>query len=335
MEQRKQILRMAKKVVIFTSPIWLLAIVYFIADPFYVLRHYDSYPDNYLHTYNRNRISTQVFLNNNSEQQYDSFIFGSSRSSVFYTADWQKYIGSEKTYHFDASNEPISGIYGKVKFIKKNGNKIKNALLIFDQETFKYTADTANSVIHIQDWRWTPQNRISYHLVFFKAFFKELYFVKYFDVLLNHTYKPYMYGIFEPKHMLYTPVKNDFIFQEYIDKIKTDSLSYYQHNPFYNRAGEPDTSEVSIEPYQADYLKEIKAVFDQDETKFKVVFGPNFDQKSINPKDLATVKEIFGAENVYDFSGINKLTEPIGNYYEIYHYKPMVAREIMDSIYGQ
>ncbi|SOE19900.1 hypothetical protein SAMN06298216_0400 [Spirosomataceae bacterium TFI 002] len=328
-----QIAQMAKKVIIFTSPVWLLAVVYLVCDPFYVLRHYDAYPDNYLHTFNRNRISTQVFLNENKEQQYDSFVFGSSRSSVFYTKDWEKHIDSKKTYHFDASNEPISGIHGKVKFIAEQGNDIKNALLIFDNETFKYTADTANSVIHIQDWRWTTQNRLSYHLVFFKAFFKELYFVKYFDVLINKKYKPYMYGVFEPKHMLYTPVKNDFIFQEYIDRIAADSLSYYQKNPFFERSSEIYVETPSIEPYQVVYLNEIKAIFESKGTKYKIVFGPNYDQKGISPTDLEIVKEIFGSENVFNFAGVNSLTEPVGNYYEIYHYKPAVARTIMDSIY--
>jgi len=40
-----------------------------------------------------------------------------------------------------------------------------------------------------------------------------------------------------------------------------------------------------------------------------------------------------GKKNVYDFSGKNKLTTPIGNYYETSHYRPHVANKIMELIY--
>ena len=336
MTNKSSFIRLVKNVVIFTSPVWILAILYFVFDPFHVLKPYDAYPDNYLKSYNRNRISTQIFLNNNQDEQYDSFILGNSKSSVFYTEEWAKYLDPEaKTYHFDASNEVISGIYGKIKFIDKQGNDIKNALLILDPETFEYAVDTANSIIHIQDYEWSGLDKFSYQLIFFKAFFKNMYFIKYFDVKLFGKYRPYMYGAMENKHMLYTPVRNDFIFQGYIDQIKEDSLGYYSRDLFYTR---PDTSvnrEPVIKPYQKVYLEEIKQIFDKNHTDYKIVFGPNYDQKHINEVDLAYLKKLFGDEHVYDYTGINELTSDLKNYYEIFHYKPVVARKILADIYGK
>ncbi len=286
-----------------------------------------------MQSYNRNRISTQIFLNNKDSLHYESFIFGSSRSSVFYTKDWAKYISDPNAYHFDASNESISGIEGKIRFIDKEGNNIQNALLIFDGETFDYAVDSASSIIHIPDWRWSGQNRLLYHLTFFKAFFKDQYFLKYFDIKLFKTFRPYMYGAFENKHMIYTPVHNDFIFQGYIDQIKSDSLAYYNRDLFYARSADTLTAEAGIKPYQISYLRKIKAVFDKNNTNFRVVFGPNYDQKKVNPDDLKIVQEIFGEKSVFDFTGKNALTAPLANYYEIYHYKPVVARKILQAIY--
>lgn len=334
MKQKKQIVRLVKKVLIFSSPVIFLIISYFVFDPFHVLRNYQEYPDNYLESYNRNRISTQVFLNNNLTHTYKSFVFGSSRSSVFYTKDWGKYIGDTLAYHFDASNELISGIFGKIKFIDEQGNDLKNALLVFDGETFNTSTDTANSIIHIQDWHWSGQNKILYQLTFFKAFFKDMYFVKFFDKLLFRKYRAYMYGAFENKHMLYTPIHNDFIFQEYIDRIKEDSLAYYNLDFFYKRNADEVIDKPYIEPYEVHYLNKIKAIFDRHQTNYKIVFGPNYDQKKFNPKDIQTVQTIFGKDYVYDFTGQNELTNPLSNYYEIYHYKPSVARIILDSIYS-
>lgn len=333
MEQRKQIISFIKNLLLFCSPVLLLVISYFAFDPFHVLKAYNSYPDNYLESYNRNRIGTQIFLNNNKEQAYKSFIFGSSRSSVFYTKNWAKYIDDKTPFHFDASNEVISGIYGKIKFIEMEGNDIKNALLVFDGETFNYSVDTANSIIHIQDYEWSGQDQFSFQLIFFKAFFKEMYFLKYFDKLIFKIYKPYMYGAFENKHMLYTSINNDFIFQGYIDQLREDSAAYYSRDLFYPRSLEEQTQEPAIQAYQINYLKEIKAIFDKHKTNYKIVFGPNYDQKKVNPVDLSIVKSIFGSYSVYDFTGQNELTTPLSNYYEIYHYKPVVANEIMDEIY--
>ena len=42
----------------------------FIMDPFHVIYKYDKYGSNYLKTYNRNRISTEVFLNHNPEFKF-------------------------------------------------------------------------------------------------------------------------------------------------------------------------------------------------------------------------------------------------------------------------
>jgi hypothetical protein len=333
MEQKNQFIILLKQLLIFSSPVLLLALSYFIFDPFHVLKAYDAYPDNYLESYNRNRIGTQIFLNHNKQERYQSFIFGSSKSSVFYTEDWSKYINDATPFHFDASNEVISGIYGKVKFIDNQGNDLKNVFMVFDAETFNYVADTASSIIHIQDYEWSGQNRFMYQLTFFKAFFKEMYFLKYFDKVLFNKYKPYMYGAFENKHMLYTPINNNFIFQSYIEQLKEDSLAYYIRDLFYERNELELTQEPGIKPYQVNYLKEIKAVFDKHKTNYKIVFGPNYDQKKVNPKDLEIVKSVFGHQNVYDFTGQNELTTPLSNYYEIYHYKPSVARQILKSIY--
>lgn len=50
---------------------------------------------------------------------------------------------------------------------------------------------------------------------------------------------------------------------------------------------------------------------------------------------LSTLQTLFGKEKVYDYSGINELTDPIGNFYESSHYRPHVARQIMQEVYAE
>jgi hypothetical protein len=58
-----------------------------------------------------------------------------------------------------------------------------------------------------------------------------------------------------------------------------------------------------------------------------------YNQVSFAADDLAVIKTLFGSENVFDFSGINEMTSHVENYYEDSHYRPHVARAIMNEIY--
>lgn len=69
-------------------------------------------------------------------------------------------------------------------------------------------------------------------------------------------------------------------------------------------------------------------------TVYKVVINPLYDQNKINSRDLATLKDIFGSDNVYDFSGVNWITSDYHNYYEESHYRPHVAKWILGKIYN-
>ena len=49
--------------------------------------------------------------------------------------------------------------------------------------------------------------------------------------------------------------------------------------------------------------------------------------------ELPLMQEIFGKENVYDFSGINEFTEDYHNYYEAGHYRPLLGNKLLERIY--
>ncbi len=326
-------LKFFKKILIFLSPVLLLGLGYFIFDPFHILHAYQEYPDNYAKSLNRDRISTQVFLNNNSKYDYKSFIFGSSRSSVFYTGDWGKHINDKTPYHFDASCETVYGIATKLEFIEKQGNKIDNALLVWDRSIFDYEQDTLGCVF-IQDYRVSQLPWLKYHTIFLNSYFSQGFFTAFYDYKIFREFRNYMRTYLEFRKINYTPVVNDFIFTSYIDEIKKDSVNYYnQPTLFYERSPEKQLVNKVIKPYQVQYLGRIKAVLERNNTNYKIVIGPTYDQKYFNADDLKVLERFFGKEHIYDFSGQNEYTNNKTNYYEIYHYKPNVARDIMNKIY--
>ncbi len=322
------------KLCLFLSPLIFLLIGYLVTDPFKIIRTYEAYPDNFAKSLNRDRISTQTFLNNNKQFNYKSFIFGSSRSSVFYAHEWGKHINDATPYHFDASCETISGVATKLKFIESKGNKIENALFVFDRSLFNYEQDTLGSVF-VQDYRVSGLDWWKYHTIFVNTYFSKGFFVAFYDNLLTGNFKNYMKQFLEFRKINYTPVVNDFIFTSYIEQIKKDSVGYYnQPDFFYRRSKEKSLQAPAIKAYQLKYLAMIKESLKKNNTKFKIVLGPTYDQHYFNQQDLATLIKYFGKENIYDFSGINEYTENVANYYEIYHYKPSVANDIMNKIYA-
>ncbi|GGD50078.1 hypothetical protein GCM10011514_12850 [Emticicia aquatilis] len=322
------------KLCLFLSPFFVLIIGYLITDPFKIIRKYEAYPDNFAKSLNRDRISTQIFLHNHQHFNYKSFIFGSSRSSVFYAREWGKHINDKTPYHFDASCETISGVATKLKFIEAKGNKIDNVLFVFDRSLFNYEQDTLGSVF-IQDYRVSGLQWWKYHTVFINTYFSKGFFVAFYDNLLTGSFRNYMRQFLEFRKINYTPIVNDFIFTSYIEQIKKDSVAYYnQPNFFYKRSKEKNIQPAAIKAYQLKYLAMIQESLKKNNTKYKIILGPTYDQAYFNQQDLATLIKYFGKENVYDFSGINEYTENIANYYEIYHYKPSVANDIMNKIYA-
>lgn len=325
--------KFSKTFLIFASPFIFLVLSYFIFDPFHVLYGYESYGSNFLKTYNRNRVSTEVFRRHAESANYNSFIFGSSRSSAFLTQSFKKHLPANAIpFHFDAFNDNISGFAGKLKYIKQHGNKIENVLMIVDENTFSEKFEISESLVHLKDPRWSGDNPLDYHMKFFKSFFKKQYFVSYFDLKIFKTYRPYMSDFFNYEYY-YTDIDNDFLFTGYVRLIQADSVKYYQGKEFINRELNPPVRERFVQNHHLKYLRDIQEIFKKENTQYKVVICPTFDRKKYNPLDLQILKVYFGAKNVYDYSGKNEITNDIRNYYEGSHFKPIVGNQIMNEIY--
>ncbi len=82
------------------------------------------------------------------------------------------------------------------------------------------------------------------------------------------------------------------------------------------------------------YLNEIKKIFEKHHTSYKIIISPLYDQMKLKRATYMTLCDIFGKQNVYDFSGVNKWNRDYHNYSETSHYRPKVAAEILEIIYS-
>ena len=80
-------------------------------------------------------------------------------------------------------------------------------------------------------------------------------------------------------------------------------------------------------------LNEIKAILDKNNTNYKVLICPSYNQVAYNREDLELTEAVFGKEHVTDFTGINRFTQEKSNFYDATHFKKFIGKQMLDSAY--
>lgn len=329
--------RFAKYCLLFSLPMAILLICYILMDPFKVIWHYDSYYDpNDFVGINRGYASTMNYINHKDLYQYDSFIFGNSRSIAFHEEEWKKYLPeSSVCYHFDESSGSVSGLYYKIQYICSHGH-LKNALLVVDYQMLDVT-EIKGHLFSLPPVLNNYRGVVDFHWENFSAFCDIQFLWACVNYALFKEYKPYMqFLILDPSMTYcYNPINNEMSYPDTEEKIKNGVYYDDEHTKvFENKQRGGFTAEVSINEERRNLLAAIGELFDLYDVDFKIVISPLYDQLKLHPSDLQVLYEIFGAENVFDFSGVNQWNMDYHNYYESSHYRPVVANEVMSIVYG-
>lgn len=329
------------RLLLFLSPALIHLIVYIATDPFMILRRYDNYyTENRFHlATDRDHISTTVYTQHRNEQQYNSFIFGNSRSIFYQTEDWQRHIGQNtRCYHFDAAAESLYGLREKIKYIDRGNGHIENALLVIDHTLLKQARPNESSHLFypspaLEDNR----NIIGFHLAHWKAFanLKLLYALT--DYVISGKSKPYMSSNFLLDFFSgsYDVTTNEIRETDLETKISEGTFYTPEKMGIFEGKQTPKIHPAVIGEIQREMLYEIKSIFDNHQTDYKIIISPLYSQIGLHGDDLAILEHIFGKEHVSDFSGVNEITADYRNYYEDSHYRPHVSRYIMEKIYAQ
>ena len=325
---------------LFLSPIYFLLILYFYFDPFKVLYHYETfYPIGKTRSVvlNYDYVAVETFKNNKKTYKYNSFIIGNSRSRFYEIEEWQKYIGSNECFHFDASNESLYGILKKLEFLEKHKVQLTNVLLIIDYGVLIQTENTEGHLF-VKHTDLSGENKLGFQFTFFKSFLNLNFLRAYFDFKRTGKIKRYM-----ERELLLDSTPTDYNVRTNEMKLNYfEKLIRMQPDSFYNAeklSSFPKRSVIqtyfppTIKEKQIEILKQINAIFFRNKSKYKIIISPLYDQVKLDSTDKNILDVLFGKENVYDFSGINKLTQDYLNYYENSHYRPHIASRIMGIIY--
>lgn len=330
-----------KYILLFCIPILLHFAAYVIIDPFKVIKDYDveMYEDTAsVFKTSDVMISTMRFIKQREKYHYDSFIFENSRSLNFKVKDWEKHISEPSScFHFWTSNGYIKSWHDKVLFIDEIGDTIKNALCVVDHDMLsvlerndKVSAEPP-VLCHNNNW-------VDFHIANYKAFCNFMYMEAVVDYKIFGQYRPYMKKYIQPTPRPHSSDlrTNEPYTNENEAKITAGTFYDKERLKSFQNAQKPGTfSEHILTDKERLLIREIREVFDRHHTNYEIILGPQYDQIKLNDDTMNFLYETFGREHVHDFTGVNKWTSDYHNYYESSHYRPCVAKEIMDIVYNK
>ena len=327
----------ALKVFLGLAPLLVPLIAYVIYDPFGVVHHYDRKNHDPKIVYNRDYISTETFLANYKKENYDSFILGNSRTLAFQSRDWKQYIEAKDVFHFDASKESLYGIYKKIMFLDREGVKLKNCLMILDEDTIQ-KCDNIEGHLCIKHPKVSQESTQAFQMEFLRAFITPRFLIGYVDYKIHHRVRSAFSDPFLQSEIQYDPITNDVFLVALEDEIQRTGSRYYESrkNVFYNRDHkEIKYTKTYIKSVQKKYFEDIKRIFEKYKTNYRIIISPAYDQKYFSRADLQYLENLFGKKYVSDFSGVNEITDSVYNYYEILHYRPVAGRQMLKKAYLQ
>jgi len=308
-------------------PFVLIFSLYWITDPFKINKPFslDYYSD-----VNRDYLSTELFFLQNPKYHYNSFVFGSSRCSGINTYTW-KYLLNKNTHQkdtvsqflFQAWSETIGGINQKIEYLDKNNIPVNNALILID--VVAAFRKNPVDVLGIKHYKLSGQSKILYQKLFIQSYMSSPS-----EILasIKNMFKP------KPIYQLDT-VSNDWIkdnkYNFMTEPVRDSTLN---KSKFGNRPLEKQFAKKTITTEYFNILKNIKNIFDKHQTNYKIILTPTYDQIHINNEDLKILEQIFGADNVFNFSGKNYITEDKYNFMDIEHFDLIVGWWILNKIYG-
>jgi hypothetical protein len=92
--------------------------------------------------------------------------------------------------------------------------------------------------------------------------------------------------------------------------------------------------EKQISQTEAKTLLMIRKILINHNTRYYIVITPLYDQLKFNDSDLELLTGIFG-RHIYDFSGINEITNNEYNFLDGLHFRPCISKQMIDSILDQ
>ena len=300
-------------------PVFIFIGTYAVLDPFKVIHRYDekaTSTDTIELGENGGFISIKALERNmRAGRTYDSFILGSSMSQSYPAEAWKQHLSPEASVmHLDASLETLQGIADKLDYLHRKGIKVKNALIIIEEEMLHREPNNQHHLYMRVPVITSDVNWLQFHLAFFNIY-KNPLFIKY--SLWPQRYESEMVKM---KYATSTPYQhtastNENIFTHIDSIIAAAPDAYFTPKRLHDNDYQvlPRTS-APISPAQEQRLRTIAALLKQDNTDYIVLLPPRYKRTPMSTYNLAVINEILGEEHVHDFTRDRLASDPRAYY---------------------
>lgn len=322
------------------SPVLLVVALYLFKDPFHVLRPYDGetqpIEDSVALTVNTGYLSTEVFNYYHPQQQYDSFIFGSSLSGYYRVEDWLKHLPEGAVaIHFNASRETLHGILNKLNYLVGQGVRVKNILIVMEDEMLM-RKPLDGDVLYVQHPMTAPSvSWWEFHQLYFNAFrHPELVAFTLFPnrattrMVLEGGYATTdIPNRIEPLNESYYRRVDSLI------EVNPDAFFTADHLRRYAHPIETEPRPDKINPTVEALLGDIADVMTRMGAHYEIIIPPHYASAAISSADLCCLEAVFGADRVHDYSHDPVMGTDLHYYYDDGHLIAAACASLMDSAY--
>ena len=112
--ERNAAIRFMKKLFILFIPFIALLAVYFLDDPFMVLKNYERYDQTPV-VLNEGHVGWQMYLNNRDTIPIDSYIMGNSCTMAYQCHEWDKYLHGGRAVRLFGNAESLAAVADDVR----------------------------------------------------------------------------------------------------------------------------------------------------------------------------------------------------------------------------
>jgi hypothetical protein len=318
------------KCFLLSSPFLTLLVFYVVKDPFKVIRTYHDYDHSEV-CLCEGSVGWWKYKMYRNKEHYDSFIMGTSCTKAFNTQEWNRYIHGHP-FRFFGNGECVGDVLLKLQALDKQPNQpIKNLLIVGENEFFSNTEPQKTSR-NIMPPDVNGGNEMSYQMAFVQSFMYPDFLFKYMKYQYTHQFDKNMSGVINSSERQHTTYANDATMPNE-DKIKHLGEKFWDQDGLNKKKYGP-LHEVprTIFAQQKECLLKIKAICDKKGTDVKIIIGPDLKKVAINSADVRVLKEIFGENNVYDYTK-DQSCYNYHNFYDTGHYRVTLGDRMMKQIY--
>ena len=310
-------------------PFVLILGTYFLVNPFGILP-YSVFPNSIAET-STDITFTRKLLKTYKSENYNSFIFGNSRANAF-IHNYSDYFANDRLIALNAPGESIRNIYYKIHLLDSIGLKIKYAFIHMDDALI---GNVNNSKPHLQGPAYihhpltATSTVLKFQLKGIGFFFDKFYFFPYMQYLFAKTYCPYMKNYFKDSYG-----ENKLSLEEQVEQLQDKYYVKYA-DLFTERKEINKYLNCKLDVRDIILLKEISEIFKKHKTDYRICFSINYYMRKMDLSVLNEFRSIFDKERVFDFTGRNKMSEDLTNFYETSHFRSKAGKMQLDSIFSQ